>query len=627
MMQVNTSAGYLQPIGQPFPIGKLLTGWNREGPVVTHQFMNDNASQLRIYDSKGKLCFNPAIPSGSTKYKCGDYSSSGWSIRPSTSYLSGGTVAKWTYKSYSPRNLFNASDSPVFLNNLLTAYFSSVNILHNIDGNKMLVIGNDTLGYPLSGLLTYPSAGSNTFTWERTPSVGNSVTSCPPPPPQTTPSPAPSPPAVPNGCSNSNFCSQPIDIAIPVRYYDPSAPIYLIQGNCTMQVAVTASGSVQPIGNALPVGQAFTNLPPLPLSGYMILADDGLYIGNAAAQGAGRCAQIPGSSQVACTPGWSGSTGVALRSYYWQNNTQQSWSLSGSMGSTLVCSTTLCSNGNAIPSAYGAGQATAFLNVDGAKMIVFGKDASGAPLTGVLNYPSSPGQSATWFQSTLAGNNIETCGATASSTTTTTPITTTTSPTTSTTIIPLPTTPSTPTTPTTPTTSTTSTTIIPLPITPSTTTTPYTGHPRGYDRCDATYCMTKPATVGYYEVEPCGRNFCKCTSGVGQYLSCAAGKMFDGSSVICKVGNSTWCPTLSPPSGTPSNWPSAPSSLTAMCNAQNCADRLGANTWYTLDLCTPYWCYCTGLSATVQVCSAGKYFDFRSNVASCAAKYTLNWCG
>ena len=49
------------------------------------------------------------------------------------------------------------------MDNLLTSYFSSVSILVNVNGNKMFVIGNDTLGYPVSGLISYPTSSSASF--------------------------------------------------------------------------------------------------------------------------------------------------------------------------------------------------------------------------------------------------------------------------------------------------------------------------------------------------------------------------------------------------------------------------------------------------------------------------------
>ncbi|GAV04872.1 hypothetical protein RvY_15080-3 [Ramazzottius varieornatus] len=211
------------------------------------------------------------------------------------------------------------------------------------------------------------------------------------------------------------------------------------------------------------------------------------------------------------------------------------------------------------------------------------------------------------------------------STTTTPPTTTTTPPTTTTTP------PTTTTTP--PTTTTTTATTTPCATTTasgsgSTTGAPGAGRPNCYDRCDATFCANKPSNTGYYQVSPCSRNYCKCSAGVGTYLSCASGRYFDGSVPLgansCRFGNATWCPPGGGLSGPP---PKTLAELQPLCNNANCVARNNANMYYALDCCSPFWCYCySNTNATVQTCPVGQYFDSRSEWSMCRPTTALEFC-
>ena len=54
-----------------------------------------------------------------------------------------------------------------------------------------------------------------------------------------------------------------------------------------------------------------------------------------------------------------------------------------------MCSINSCLYDSLLSDTYGSGSATAFVNIDGTKMIVFGKDVSGKARTGIMNYPNS----------------------------------------------------------------------------------------------------------------------------------------------------------------------------------------------------------------------------------------------
>ena len=56
MMQVSPSNGYLQPVGQPFPIETKLVGWRRKGLTAAYEYQNDNNSQLLIFDVSIPYC-------------------------------------------------------------------------------------------------------------------------------------------------------------------------------------------------------------------------------------------------------------------------------------------------------------------------------------------------------------------------------------------------------------------------------------------------------------------------------------------------------------------------------------------------------------------------------------------
>ncbi|GAU92381.1 hypothetical protein RvY_04467 [Ramazzottius varieornatus] len=163
------------------------------------------------------------------------------------------------------------------------------------------------------------------------------------------------------------------------------------------------------------------------------------------------------------------------------------------------------------------------------------------------------------------------------------------------------------------------------------------GVPECYATCDAYFCSSK--TNGYYQINECSRNYCKCSGGTAKWLSCAAGKLFEGNPPACKTPSPTWCP-VKPPSNLVNTapWPTAPANVSAVCNVKNCANR-GPNgqstsgpgkAWYTLGKCTPYWCFCTmernNWLPVVLTCSAGQRFDFRSETYACVDMNVLPWC-
>ena len=153
--------------------------------------------------------------------------------------------------------------------------------------------------------------------------------------------------------------------------------------------------------------------------------------------------------------------------------------------------------------------------------------------------------------------------------------------------------------------------------------------PNGYDRCDLTYCRNKPD--GYYEVQQCSRNYCRCSGSgtVTKTFSCPVGKHFDRQGPSCRVGDASWCrpktAPVVPPPAVP--WLTPPAFIQSLCNAQNCADRVSApGPFYPLDSCTPYWCYCSGISGKVMTCPAGQFFDFRSEASACVSRFSLPYC-
>ncbi|GAV03057.1 hypothetical protein RvY_13539 [Ramazzottius varieornatus] len=240
-----------------------------------------------------------------------------------------------------------------------------------------------------------------------------------------------------------------------------------------------------------------------------------------------------------------------------------------------------------------------------------------------INLPPRTVSTATTISSTTTVPSTTT-------TPTTTPPTTTVPTTTPTTTIP------TTTTPTTPSTTTSTTTVLTTPTTTvstaATTKGRYLPPPvwldnQCYDRCDATFCGTRQDA--YYEVSPCAKNYCKCTGGVGTYLSCPSGKMFDALGLTCKVGNAMWCPDKAVVTSTGAAG-AVPPVLAARCSRENCLARRGISTYFPLDCCSPFWCYCydsaSPPSQTVQTCAAGQYFDHRSEWMQCRDKSLLQFC-
>ncbi|GAV08172.1 hypothetical protein RvY_17903 [Ramazzottius varieornatus] len=151
--------------------------------------------------------------------------------------------------------------------------------------------------------------------------------------------------------------------------------------------------------------------------------------------------------------------------------------------------------------------------------------------------------------------------------------------------------------------------------------------PNGYDRCDQVYCRTKPD--GYYQVQQCSSNYCRCSGSTAKIFSCAAGKYFYEQGPSCRTGDASWCPVKRPPNPPipAAPWPAPPPFISAYCNAQNCFDRAGPpGPFFPLDICSPYWCYCSGLTGKVETCPPGQFFDYRSESGACVDRFTLPYC-
>ncbi|OQV25517.1 putative Cysteine-rich venom protein LIO1 [Hypsibius exemplaris] len=156
--------------------------------------------------------------------------------------------------------------------------------------------------------------------------------------------------------------------------------------------------------------------------------------------------------------------------------------------------------------------------------------------------------------------------------------------------------------------------------------------PPGYDRCDALFCNPTYRGNGNYYVSPCSKNYCNCNNGVATWLSCPAGQYRKKSTNTCETSSPTFCPVKNPVvTPTPSAWPGLDQIITSLyCSVANCNGRGTKSTWFTMGLCSPYWCYCNNqvnpVNPANQTCGAGQYFDFRSEVAACVNKDTLPWC-
>ncbi len=148
--------------------------------------------------------------------------------------------------------------------------------------------------------------------------------------------------------------------------------------------------------------------------------------------------------------------------------------------------------------------------------------------------------------------------------------------------------------------------------------------PNGYPRCDATFCAGMP--LGYYQTSPCSRYYCSCTAtGATQMYCGAAPMMWNNATQTCTTQSLvSGCQSPTVLISTPPTWPPVPTHLAAMCNVQNCLDRIGPYYGsYPLDFCTPWYCVCNFapgvtpaiLNATVPtkivVCPVGQYYDFR----------------
>ncbi|GAV03780.1 hypothetical protein RvY_14160 [Ramazzottius varieornatus] len=147
-----------------------------------------------------------------------------------------------------------------------------------------------------------------------------------------------------------------------------------------------------------------------------------------------------------------------------------------------------------------------------------------------------------------------------------------------------------------------------------------------YDRCDITFCKNKPD--GTYENSPCSRNFCTCTAQQPRYYGCGDGNYFDGSTMKCKPGNSTWCPSQ-PPTAL-ARLTDLPGWQKDRCSVANCQLRNGQFQYFALDCCSRYWCYCKGsgssMVAEVQTCDANTYFDHRSEWVQCRDLSNFGFC-
>ncbi|GAU90104.1 hypothetical protein RvY_02573 [Ramazzottius varieornatus] len=164
-------------------------------------------------------------------------------------------------------------------------------------------------------------------------------------------------------------------------------------------------------------------------------------------------------------------------------------------------------------------------------------------------------------------------------------------------------------------------TTTPQPTSTSPTPTPNV-RPQCYSRCDATFCSGKAPK--YYAPVPCSRNLCYCNSTVSLMYGCGTGQYFDETSQTCRTPSASFCPSTGNPSAPA---PQLLSAVQGMCSAQNCADRLGANTFYPLECCSPYWCYCyANGTRTIQTCPSGYYFDFRPEWVQCRPIANFEFC-
>ncbi|GAU91150.1 hypothetical protein RvY_03463 [Ramazzottius varieornatus] len=199
---------------------------------------------------------------------------------------------------------------------------------------------------------------------------------------------------MPNPCLTSSFCDQPIDQAMSIDAKNPTAPIFLFQGNCSLQVTVKPDGKMTPVSPAAPIGKSIIGAPPGPITSYMINADK-LWMINPAGEAASGCSVPTGATKVLCTARGTASGGSSAQSTFYKSGVMNKWSYVPQYTSWLFDQTNKGTNANTLLTDNFA-SVNALQNVDGTKMVVFGKDKAGKAAAGVLTYPTSATSGFTW---------------------------------------------------------------------------------------------------------------------------------------------------------------------------------------------------------------------------------------
>ncbi|OQV17882.1 putative Cathepsin B-like cysteine proteinase 4 [Hypsibius exemplaris] len=211
---------------------------------------------------------------------------------------------------------------------------------------------------------------------------------------------------MPNNCDGASFCDTPIDLAVLTKIKDPKSPTYLFQGNCTQQVSVGADGKLKAIGPAVPLSKVFLGAPSGPMTS-SIVQNDQLWLLNSKGQAGANCAQSAGSTKFTCGGGSGSGSGGASANFY-TGSTLNTWSYYPDNKDWLFNTQGQGKNiGKLISDKFAS--VTSMLNVDGKKAVVFGKDASGKPVSGVLSYPSATQAGFTWATPPGPTSSLLTC--------------------------------------------------------------------------------------------------------------------------------------------------------------------------------------------------------------------------
>lgn len=213
---------------------------------------------------------------------------------------------------------------------------------------------------------------------------------------------------MPNPCLTTSFCDQAIDQAIAINAKTASPSFFLFQGNCTLQVSVKPDGKLTPVGAANPIGKMIIGAPSGPITSYMISADK-LWLINSAGDAASGCEVPAGAAKVLCSGRGTATAGSSAQATFYKSGVLNKWSylpqykewLFNTQGQGTSVKDMLTSN-------FALG-VTAMLNVDGTKMVMFGKDAAGKGVSGVMTYPTSATSGFTWATKPGPASSLLSC--------------------------------------------------------------------------------------------------------------------------------------------------------------------------------------------------------------------------